>query len=190
MHHHRDCDLDNDTADPASWNRASYTPDILAEIGEPLAEKPNDYRKASLHFCRIMFCVDEFTTTASDARLGVIVVAIVLKWPSVRGLTVTEIAEQIGCSPLTLTRSISRFKTMAGLDSNGAMQGIRPGAGSSNGDKPAAVQSREQYSLRAQPCRMGGSPGGVCVPWFTFSVPPTRALDPSLVTIDNQGHCM
>jgi|HubBroStandDraft_6_1064221.scaffolds.fasta_scaffold2656827_1 hypothetical protein len=53
-------------------------------------------------------------------------------------VTIANIADQLECSPSTLTRSIARFKTLAGLNSAG---GIRPGAGSSNGDKPAAVQS-------------------------------------------------
>jgi hypothetical protein len=38
---------------------ASYTPDFLSELGEPIAEAWNDYREAALHFVRIMFAVDE-----------------------------------------------------------------------------------------------------------------------------------
>ena len=53
-------------------------------------------------------------------------------------VSIANIADQLECSPSTLTRSIARFKTLAWLNSAG---GIRPGAGSSNGDKPAAVQS-------------------------------------------------
>ncbi len=70
---------------------------------------------------------------------AVIAVAVVLGWPSTRRLTVTEIAEQIGCTPATIARACARFREMAGLDSDG---GIRPGAGSSNGDKPAARFNR------------------------------------------------
>jgi hypothetical protein len=103
MNHHHDCGADNDFDDPASWNRASYTPDMLAEIGEPLAEKPNDYREASLHFCRIMFCVGEHVLAAPDARVAVVAVAVTLGWPSARDLSISNIAGQLGCSPATLT---------------------------------------------------------------------------------------
>jgi hypothetical protein len=54
------------------------------------------------------------------------------------GLTVPEIAAQIGCSPLTITRACNRFREMSGLAAG--MRFIRPGA-ESNGDKPAAVQA-------------------------------------------------
>jgi hypothetical protein len=57
---------------------------------------------------------------------------------SARGLTIANIVDQLGCTTATLTRAIARFKALAGLDSNGAMQGIRVGAGSLNGGKPAA----------------------------------------------------
>jgi hypothetical protein len=86
-----------------------------------------------------MFCIDEFATTASDARLGIIVVAIVLKWPSVRGLSINNISNQLGCSPATITRACARFREMAGL-AGGGVRFIRPGAGS-NGDKPASIQA-------------------------------------------------
>jgi hypothetical protein len=141
MNHHRDRGLDNDFNDPSGWNRASYTADFLAELGEPLPEAPNGYRAAAIYHLQLMYAVDEFLTVAPDARVAVVAVAVVLGWPSIRGLTVPDIAGQLGCSPATLTRSIARFKTMAGLDSAGGVRFIRPGAGSSNGDKPAAVQS-------------------------------------------------
>jgi hypothetical protein len=63
----------------------------------------------------------------------------VLGWPSARGLSVGNIADQLGCSLSTLTRSIARFKLLAGLEVSAG--GIRSGAGSSNGDKPAALQA-------------------------------------------------
>jgi hypothetical protein len=36
-----------------------------------------------------------------------------------------------------MTRSIARFKTLAGLGASAG--GVRPGAGSLDGDKPAAI---------------------------------------------------
>jgi AraC-like DNA-binding protein len=137
-HHHFDAGSDNDTCDPANWSRASYTPHIFAELGEPLPDKPNGYREAALYHLQLMYVVDDFLSTAEDSRLAVVAVAVVLGWPSARGLTLGNIADQLGCSPSTLTRCIARFKTLAGLGSAG---GIRPGAGPLNGDKPAAVKA-------------------------------------------------
>jgi hypothetical protein len=139
MNHHRDGGPDNDL-DPASWNRASYTPDILVELGEPLPDAPNEYRQAAIFHLRLMFAVDEFVTAAPDARVAVVAVAVTLCWPSARSLSVGDVADQLGCSLSTLTRSIARFKTMAGLGvSAGGVRFIRP-RGGSNGDKPAAVR--------------------------------------------------
>jgi hypothetical protein len=110
-HNHRDQGSDSDTCDPAGWNRASYTPDILAEIGEPLSDARNEYREAALRFVRMMFCIDEFATTASDARLGIIAVAVTLQWPSVRGLTVGDIVTQTGCTPAAFGPMPGRMAT-------------------------------------------------------------------------------
>jgi hypothetical protein len=142
MRHYHEPAGPSETNDPAGWDRASYTPDLLAELGEPIAEPRNDYREAALHFVRIMFCIDEFTTAAADARFAVIVVGIVLGWPSVRGLSIGNISAQIGCSPATITRACARFREMAGLgvSAAGGVRFVRPGAGS-NGDKPAAVRA-------------------------------------------------
>ena len=120
VNHHRDQGFDSDTFnDCADWNKASYTPDFLAELGEPLPEAPNGYRAAAIYHLQLMFAVDEFLTASPDARVAVVAVAVVLGWPSARGLSVGNIADQLGCSPSTLTRSIARFKTMAGLGVSG-----------------------------------------------------------------------
>jgi hypothetical protein len=75
MNHHRDRVSDNDFVDPAGWNRASYTPDFLAEL-EPHPDAPNDYRAAALYHLKLMFAVDEFVTAAPDARVVVVAVAV------------------------------------------------------------------------------------------------------------------
>jgi len=129
----------NDSIDPAGWNRASYTPDLLAELGEPLPDIPNSYQQAAIYHLQLMYAVDEFLTAATDSRLAVVAVAIALGWPSTKGLTLGNVADQLGCSLSTLTRSIARFKAMAGLGLNSA-GGVRPGAGS-NDDKSAAVRA-------------------------------------------------
>jgi hypothetical protein len=83
------------------------------------------------------FSVNPGSARAQDARLAIVAVSVALGWPSTRTLTIDNIAKQLGCTLATLTRSIARFKALAGLDSDAA---IRPGAGP-GGDKPAAVQS-------------------------------------------------
>lgn len=94
-------------------------------------------------------------TAATDARVAV--VAVRSHWPSARGLSVSNIAGQLESTTAALTRSIARFKAMAGLDSDG---GVRPGAGSSNGDKPAVrlgifegCRRRGDPSMLAAACR-------------------------------------
>jgi hypothetical protein len=87
-----------------------------------------------------MYVVDEFITAAPDASLAVVAVAVVLGWPSARGSTVGNISAQIGCSPATIIRSMTKFCELAGLDSNGAVQCVRPGAGS-NGDGSSVVRT-------------------------------------------------
>jgi hypothetical protein len=63
---------------------------------------------------------------AADARLAVIVVVIVLGWPSTRGLTVPEIAAQIGCPPLTSPGLAIDFAKCLGSSSTCASSGPEP----------------------------------------------------------------
>jgi hypothetical protein len=134
MNHHRDCGSDNDFNDPAAWDRASYQSHPVDSM-EPLSDEPNGYRAAALRHLELIYSVDQYLTEAKDARFAAIVVAIVFGWPSTRGFSIADIASQIGCSPLTITRACTRFREMAGLSSAGQ---LRPGAGS-NSDKPAAA---------------------------------------------------
>jgi hypothetical protein len=138
-HRHRDCDSDSDFNDPAGWNKAAYFDDPIDSI-EPLPDISNPYREAAIYHLQLMYAVDQFLETAPDARVAVVAVAVVLGWPSARGFTLGNITDQLGCWPSTLTRSIARFKAIAGLGSAGGVRFIRPGAGS-GADKPAAVQS-------------------------------------------------
>ena len=141
MNHHRDCGSDSEFDDPASWNKASYFDDPIDSI-EPLPEAPNGYRQAAIFHLQLMFAVDEFLTAAEDSRLAIVAIAIVLGWPSTRGLNVPEIAEQLGVSTATITRACARFREMAGLgvSAGGGVRFIGNGAGS-GGDKPAAVRA-------------------------------------------------
>jgi hypothetical protein len=117
-HHHFDRGSDNDfnSSDPAGWDRASYNHHPCDDF-EPLPDIPNPYREAAIYHLQIMLACDEFVTGAQDARLAVVSVAVVLGWPSTRDLTLGNIADQLGCSLSTLSRSITQFKTLAGLDS-------------------------------------------------------------------------
>jgi hypothetical protein len=47
MQHNFDRGSDSDFRDPGGWNKASYTPDLLAEL-EPLPDAVNGYRQAAL----------------------------------------------------------------------------------------------------------------------------------------------
>ena len=87
----------------------------------------NGYRQAALTFLHVMATIDGFILAAPDAWIAFVVVAIALRWPSVRGLSIDNVASQLDCTPVALTRSIARFKAMAGLDSAGGVRFIRPG---------------------------------------------------------------
>jgi hypothetical protein len=138
MNHHRDHGSVSDFDDPASWNVANYNHHPCEDL-EPVDLAPNGYRAAALYHLQLMYAVDEFITAAEDARLAVVAVAVMLQWPSVRGLSINSISNQLGCSLSTITRACTKFREMSGLA--GGVRFIRPGAGSSNGDKPAAVQA-------------------------------------------------
>ena len=140
MQHH-DRGSDSEFNDPGGWNKASYFDDPIDSI-EPLPEAPNDYRQAALAHLQLMYAVDEFILAATDARVAVVSVAVVLGWPSARGLSISNIANQLGCTTAALTRSIARFKTLAGLgvSAGGGVRFVGNGAGSSNGHKPPSIQ--------------------------------------------------
>jgi hypothetical protein len=86
---------------------------------------PNKHRRnraAAIYHLQLMYVVDEFLTAAIDARVAVVAVAVVFGWPSARGLSVGNIADQLGCSLSTLTRS----KRWPGLGSPPASFGPVP----------------------------------------------------------------
>jgi hypothetical protein len=112
---HRDSDGANDTSDPADWNRASYSAHPVDDL-EPLTINPSDYREASLHFVRIMFCVDTFIAASRDARLASIQVSIALGWPSTRGKTETSIAADLEITKQALSRGVAKFLRMTRIE--------------------------------------------------------------------------
>jgi hypothetical protein len=150
VQHHFDRGSDSETFnDPGGWDKASYSAHPIDSM-EPLSGEPNPYREAALYHLQLMYAVDEFLTAAEDSRLAVVAVAVVFGWPSTRGLTLGNIADQLGCSLSTLSRSIARFKAMAGLELVGdGVRFIGNGAGSSNGDKPVATAAAN--ALRRMP---------------------------------------
>jgi hypothetical protein len=89
-----------------------------------------------------MYAVDRFLEKATDARFAIIVVAIVLGWPSTPGFTVPEIAGQLGCSPSTIGRACAKFREMSGL--GGSAGGVRL-VGNSAG---SAAKSRLRFKHR------------------------------------------
>jgi len=101
VQHHFDRGSDPEFSDCPDWNRASYNHHPCHDF-EPMPDVVSDYREAALHFCRIMYCVDEFATESIDTRLAIVSVGIVLRWPSVRGLSIDNISDQLGCTPATL----------------------------------------------------------------------------------------
>jgi Homeodomain-like domain len=139
MRHFHEPAGSNESNDPANWDRASYKHHPCDDF-EPLPDAPNDYRAAALYHLQLMYAVDEFIMAAEDARAAIVAVAVVLGWPSTRGWTVPEIAEQLGVSASTITRACDRFREMSGLPAGG-FRLDHLGAGFWNGDKTPAVRA-------------------------------------------------
>jgi hypothetical protein len=113
-------------SDPSAWDCASYTPDMCAEMGEPLPDVQSDYRTAAQTHIATLKAIDVFMATASNPRLAWITVALTFDLTSVRGLSLTEIAGEMGVSPQTLSRSTAKFQELAGLDpATGSIQANR-----------------------------------------------------------------
>ena len=105
---------------PIPWIRWNLCPPPQTAIGP-----------AALHHLGIMYAVDDFITAAPDARVAVVAVAVVLGWPSTRGLTVPEIADQLasarrrwaGLAPDSAKWPGSGFPPAAVFDSLATVQG-------------------------------------------------------------------
>jgi hypothetical protein len=111
-HHTAKTERANDTAnDPAEWNTASYS-DHPIDTLELLPDYPNAFRAAAIGCLKVLSAMDDFLIDADDPRAGWIAVAIVLKLTSVRGLSVADIAHQLGCSPTTINRYTAKFASM------------------------------------------------------------------------------
>lgn len=68
--------------------------------------------------------IDTFMMDSEDPRLVWITVAITFHLTSIRGLSVTEIAGQMGVSAATVSRATAEFKRLANLDPAGSIQAI------------------------------------------------------------------
>ena len=122
--HNFDRGSDSDFCDPGGWNRASYESHPIDSI-EPIDLAPNGYRQAALHHLQLMYSVDEFISAAPDARAAVVAIAVVLKWPSVRGLTVPAIADAFISAP---AEAIVQGKASSTLKTWGLMDALSGGA--------------------------------------------------------------
>jgi hypothetical protein len=107
--------------DPAGWGRCS-TAQTPVDVIEPQVGELNEYREASLNLLRLLLVCDAFCSRSQDARLSWVAVALVLQLDSVRNLSHAEICRRMGVSENTLSRSMTRFRAIAGL---GAPDGLR-----------------------------------------------------------------
>jgi hypothetical protein len=101
------------------WCSASYSHHPCDDF-EPIDAAASPYRDAAVDYLHVLLATDEFLSTTDDPRLGWIAVAIVLKLTSVRGLTVANIANQLGVSAAVINRYTAKFARMANLHFDGA----------------------------------------------------------------------
>jgi hypothetical protein len=107
--------------DPAEWGRCS-TAQTAVDILEPQADELNEYREASLNLLRLLLVCDAFISRSKDTRLSYVTCALVLQLHSVQHLSQAELCRQMGISEDTLSRSMTRFRALAGLN---APDGLR-----------------------------------------------------------------
>jgi hypothetical protein len=104
-----------DTIDAAEWGSASYNRHPCDDL-EPMDDAASPYREAALGCLKVLHAMDEFLTAANDKRAGWIAVAVVLNLTSTRGLSVADIAHQLGCSATTINRYTAKFASMINDD--------------------------------------------------------------------------
>jgi hypothetical protein len=133
--HARASDYDSDSFDdPAAWSRCA-TAETAVDVLEPFAETPNEYREASLDLLQLLLATDRFMSSSRNGVLAWVSVSRVLGLPGTRGLPQVEICRQMGVSESTLSRSMSRFRAIAGFDDGGDHRIF--GLPRLNGHKPA-----------------------------------------------------
>jgi hypothetical protein len=96
--HYSDLVFDPKFSDIADSDLASYTAHPIDEL-EPLLDDPDPYQAASLDHLRVLLAIDAYMMDSENPRLAWITVAITFDLTSTRGLSVTEIAGQMGVSP-------------------------------------------------------------------------------------------
>ena len=86
----------NDSNDPTTWgSRIIRTPPMRGFV----ADRPcvrTGIGQPRFTFAASCTSVDGFLEAAHDARLGIVAVAVVMGWPSARGLSIGNIADQLG----------------------------------------------------------------------------------------------
>lgn len=104
--------------DPASWDRASYSPDYAAFEG-PAEVEPNEYRECALHFLELLHAVDEFMSRGAQSRKW-IAVSMALGLRSTRGRTETSIAIEWGVTRAAVSKDVVMVLRLAHLEDNPA----------------------------------------------------------------------
>jgi hypothetical protein len=101
--------------DPATWNTSCTSRDVVIDEIEPLPDSHNDYRAVAQNFLRMLIQADTFMSKSEDARLAWVCVAIAFRLTSVRNLSLTEIASQLGVSTRVLSRKTAQARAVIGL---------------------------------------------------------------------------
>jgi hypothetical protein len=104
-----------DSADPSTWNTVCTSRDVIIDEIEPLPDAHNDYRAVAQSFLRMLIQADAFMSKSEDARLAWVCVAIAFRLTSVRNLSLTEIASQLGVSTRALSRKTAQARAVIGL---------------------------------------------------------------------------
>lgn len=112
---------DSGPSDPAEWSSNCHC-HLPVDDMEPLTADAKPYREASLSCLRVLIAVDAFMHSSRDPRLAWCVVSKTLELHSLAGISVRELAHQLGVAVSTVVRALARFREMAGLDAGEGCQ--------------------------------------------------------------------
>jgi hypothetical protein len=86
---------------------------------ERIADEPqarNEYREASLRYLHVMGAALDYITSNGSPTVAAYAVALALGMPCARGLSMTDLSAEIGCSVAALSKQVRAFIAIAGIE--------------------------------------------------------------------------
>lgn len=99
-------------------------PDIVENLADPrslehIEDEPtrtNEYREASLRYLHVMSGALDYITSNQSPHVAAHAVALALGLPCARGMSMTDLSAELGCSVAALSKQVRIFHDIAGID--------------------------------------------------------------------------